>query len=101
MRAELERGAEHWGAELAFTEQFWEQGLLRSRCLLFWSDWSGLKQTSKLIVPSEAEERKKGGELGEMEDHKRDACAHRGSGCKAEGHHLWPPPLLATFLWPG
>lgn len=51
MEGELVHGAEHWGAELAFTEHFWEQGPMHSRCLLFWSDWSGLKHPSKLIVP--------------------------------------------------
>ncbi len=41
MKGELVHRAEHWGAELAFTEHFWEQGPMHSCCLLFWSDWSG------------------------------------------------------------
>lgn len=49
MKGELEHRAEHWGAELAFTEPFWEQGPTRSYRLLFWSDWSGLKHPASSL----------------------------------------------------
>lgn len=108
---EQEHGAEHWGAELAFAERV--VGIVERRrgrrgaCLLFWSDWSGLKHPAKTHCADEAGE---GARWKRRRDHKEMpvpyVCVYvvvgegGGSGCKAEGHSPWPLSR-PSFLEPG
>lgn len=66
MKGEVEHRAVQRGAGLATTECYWERGLSCRRCLLFWSDWSGLRHPA--IVP------RLGADLEERKPQKRWLC---------------------------
>ena len=82
MKGELEHRAEHWGAELAFTERSWERGLVRVPAACY-SGLIGVVSSTQQAHCAEAGGRRGGegmeGELREK-DHKRDACGTEGQG---------------------
>ena len=87
MKGELEHGAEHRGAELAFTVHSCSAraNVFLPPAILVWLEWS--EAPSELIV-----QESRGVVVVVEEGEPQERCLHHGgSGCRAEGHHLWPP----------